>query len=98
MTTSGVALAAASTGSPEGPALAGAIIVAVSAATISSAERKEANIMTVIRAVKSPNTCAQYLRILPLRSPVIPRLAWHFRQLLLRKCPPLLLLSRVSPP
>ena len=44
-----------SKGSPEGPAWAGAIIVAVSAATISSAERKEANIRTVKSAVNQQN-------------------------------------------
>jgi hypothetical protein len=52
------ALAAGTKGSAEGPALAGAIIVAVSAATISSAERKEANILTVKLAVNQPEARA----------------------------------------
>src|SRR5690242_13170246 len=79
--TFGAACVAAGTkGSPEGPALAGAIIVAVSAATISSAERKEANILTVKLAVNPPNGAPNYSRILAPATLVIPRLAWQSRQ------------------
>ena len=73
-----VALVAGSKGSPEGPAWAGAIIVAVSAAIISNAERTEANIRTVNYAVNYEWARQNTVRILPLATVVIPRLAWHF--------------------
>lgn len=89
--TSGVeAAVAGSNGSPEGPASAGAIVVAVSAAIISSAERTEANIRTVNYAVNFEWARQKTMRILPLATVVIPRLAWHFEQLYARKMPPAL--------
>ena len=74
--------------------LAGAIAVAVSAAQISNAERREANILTVENAVNLRPTHAIYLRLLVLASLVIPRLAWHSLRLLTGKCPPLFVLEQ----
>src|SRR3954470_13642839 len=88
-----VALVDGSTGSPEGPAWAGAIIVAVSAATISSAERNEANIETVKSAVNHPNARAYTSRILAEAPVAIPRLALAFLAINAQECPPLLLLA-----
>src|SRR6185437_2724849 len=89
-----VAAATAVSGSLEVPACAGAIAVAVSAAQISNAERREANILTVENAVNLRPTHAIYLRLLVLASLVIPRLAWHSLRLLTGKCPPLFVLEQ----
>ena len=96
--TSGVeAAVAGSNGSPEGPALAGAITVAVSAAITSSAERTEANIETVYCAVNLEWVRQYTVRILPLATVLIPRLAWHFEQLDAREMPPALSLHPEFP-
>src|SRR6185295_12801253 len=92
--TSGVdAAVAGRKGSPEGPASAGAIVVAVSAAIISSAERKEANIPTVDSAANHLKPCACYFANTTEAPLVIPRLAWHFSAFGAQEMPPALVVG-----
>src|SRR6185369_4673047 len=87
---------AGSTGLGDDPACAGAIVTALSAAQISNADRKEANMNAVKLAVstlKERRITRDYFRNSP---PGVPRLAWHPTAVLPKRCPPLVSCLEVS--